>query len=225
MAHEAYELKAEARERVGKGSARNVRRNGKVPAVIYGDKQAPLAIALTYKDVYMKIHGGGFLTTIATIDLDGPILELGPGLGVVTRTLLEHGVAPERITSIEYDSDFARQLQRRFPGVNVINGDGFDLDRTLGDRRDEKFAAILMAIPIVSFSQEKRQALFTDYLSRLMPGGNLTELSYMLTPPVRPVPGVFSVSSSPRVWNNIPPARVWIYSQDTAPAENAATAS
>ena len=82
-----------------------------------------------------------------------------------------------------------------------------------------------MAIPIVSFSQEKRQALFTDYLSRLMPGGNLTELSYMLTPPVRPVPGVFSVSSSPRVWNNIPPARVWIYSQDTAPAANAATAS
>lgn len=160
----------------------------------------------------------------ATIDLDGPILELGPGLGVVTRTLLEHGVAPERITSIEYDSEFARQLQRRFPGVNVINGDGFDLDRTLGDRRDEKFAAILMAIPIVSFSQEKRQALFTDYLSRLVPGGNLTELSYMLTPPVRPVPGVFSVSSSPRVWNNIPPARVWIYSQDTAPAENAATA-
>ncbi|APH73121.1 50S ribosomal protein L25/general stress protein Ctc [Aquibium oceanicum] len=78
MAHEAYELKAEARERVGKGSARNVRRNGKVPAVIYGDKQAPLAIALTYKDVYMKIHGGGFLTTIATIDLDGKKIQVLP---------------------------------------------------------------------------------------------------------------------------------------------------
>ncbi|MEX0404722.1 50S ribosomal protein L25/general stress protein Ctc [Aquibium sp. LZ166] len=78
MAHEAYELKAEARERVGKGSARDVRRNGKVPAVIYGDKQAPLAIALTYKDVYMKIHGGGFLTTIATIDLDGKKIQVLP---------------------------------------------------------------------------------------------------------------------------------------------------
>jgi len=69
MSHEAYELKAEARERVGKGSAREVRRNGKVPAVIYGDNQPPLSIALSYKDVYYKIHGGGFLTTIATIDL------------------------------------------------------------------------------------------------------------------------------------------------------------
>src|SRR5689334_7289602 len=52
MSNQAYELKAEARERVGKGSARDVRRNGKVPAVIYGDKQPPLAIALSYKEVF-----------------------------------------------------------------------------------------------------------------------------------------------------------------------------
>ncbi len=45
----SYELKAEARERVGKGSARELRRNGRVPAVIYGDKQAALSISLDYK--------------------------------------------------------------------------------------------------------------------------------------------------------------------------------
>jgi large subunit ribosomal protein L25 len=78
MSHEAYELKAEAREQVGKGSARAVRRNGKVPAVIYGDKQPPLAIALSYKDVYYKIHGGGFLTTVATIDVDGKKIQVLP---------------------------------------------------------------------------------------------------------------------------------------------------
>ena len=78
MSHEAYELKAEAREQVGKGSAREVRRNGKVPAVIYGDKQPPLAIALSYKDVYYKIHGGGFMTTIATIDIDGKKIQVLP---------------------------------------------------------------------------------------------------------------------------------------------------
>ena len=48
----SYELKAEAREQVGKGSARAVRRDGKVPAVIYGDKQPPLAIALSYKEIF-----------------------------------------------------------------------------------------------------------------------------------------------------------------------------
>jgi large subunit ribosomal protein L25 len=78
MSQASYELKAEAREQVGKGSARSVRRNGKVPAVIYGDKQPPLAIALSYKDVYYKIHGGGFLTTIATIDVDGKKIQVLP---------------------------------------------------------------------------------------------------------------------------------------------------
>ena len=78
MSHDTYELKAEAREQVGKGSAREVRRNGKVPAVIYGDKQPPLAIALSYKDVYYKIHGGGFLTTIATIDVGGKKIQVLP---------------------------------------------------------------------------------------------------------------------------------------------------
>jgi large subunit ribosomal protein L25 len=78
MSHEAYELKAEAREQVGKGSARAVRRDGKVPAVIYGDKQPPLPIALPYKDIYYKIHGGGFLTTVATIEVGGQKIQVLP---------------------------------------------------------------------------------------------------------------------------------------------------
>jgi len=78
MSHDSYELKAEAREQVGKGSARAVRRNGQIPAVIYGDKQPPLAIALSWKDVYYKIHRGGFLTTVATIDVGGKKIQVLP---------------------------------------------------------------------------------------------------------------------------------------------------
>ena len=74
----SYELKAEARERVGKGSARELRRNGRVPAVIYGDKQAALSISLDYKELYYKIHGGGFLHTVATIDVKGDKIRVLP---------------------------------------------------------------------------------------------------------------------------------------------------
>ncbi len=65
------QLTGQARERVGKGAARELRRNDMVPAVIYGDKQPPLAIALPRKEVTMKIHGGGFMTNILEIDVDG----------------------------------------------------------------------------------------------------------------------------------------------------------
>lgn len=66
-----YELTAAPRERVGKGSARAERRAGRIPAVIYGEKQPPLPISLPYKDVFQRIHAGGFLTTVCTIDLGG----------------------------------------------------------------------------------------------------------------------------------------------------------
>lgn len=78
MSHASYELKAETRERVGKGSSRELRRNGLIPAVIYGDKQAPLSIALSTKEVTMKIHAGGFMTTVATIDVNGEKIRVLP---------------------------------------------------------------------------------------------------------------------------------------------------
>ncbi|WEX76518.1 50S ribosomal protein L25/general stress protein Ctc [Sinorhizobium numidicum] len=78
MSQTTYELKAETRERVGKGSSRELRRNGLIPAVIYGDKQAPLSIALSTKDVTMKIHAGGFMTTVAVIDVNGEKIRVLP---------------------------------------------------------------------------------------------------------------------------------------------------
>ena len=78
MSHSSYELKAEARERVGKGSARELRRNGMIPAVIYGDKQAPIAIALSTNEVTKRIHAGGFMTTIAEIEVDGQTIRALP---------------------------------------------------------------------------------------------------------------------------------------------------
>ena len=78
MSHESYELKAEARDRVGKGSARALRRSGKIPAVIYGDGKPPQAISLPYKEVHLKLHAGGFMTTLATIDVDGEKIQVLP---------------------------------------------------------------------------------------------------------------------------------------------------
>ena len=78
MSHATYELKAELRERVGKGSSRELRRNGLIPAVIYGDKQEPISITLPNKEVTLRIHAGGFMTTVATIEVDGKKISVLP---------------------------------------------------------------------------------------------------------------------------------------------------
>ena len=68
---DATELKAQARTRVGKGAARALRREGLIPAVIYGDKKAPETIAISYKDAMKRIYAGGFLSHVITLDVDG----------------------------------------------------------------------------------------------------------------------------------------------------------
>ena len=65
------ELKATARPKAGKGAARAERREGRVPAVIYGDNQAPVTISIDDKSARQAIFAGHFLTTIFNIDLDG----------------------------------------------------------------------------------------------------------------------------------------------------------
>lgn len=65
------QLAAQAREGVGKGAARAVRREGRVPAVIYGAGQPPIAISLDYKETNKLIYAGHFLTTVFEISVDG----------------------------------------------------------------------------------------------------------------------------------------------------------
>ena len=72
------QLKAQARDRVGKGAARELRRNSMVPAVIYGDKKPPFSIAVPQKEITMKIHAGGFMTNILSIDVDGETHQVLP---------------------------------------------------------------------------------------------------------------------------------------------------
>lgn len=67
----SYELKASARDRVGKGAARALRREGLLPAVIYGDKKPAQPITIPVKETTLTLHKGGFLTHIGTIDIDG----------------------------------------------------------------------------------------------------------------------------------------------------------
>ncbi len=71
MATAAKELKAQARSGVGKGAARALRREGLIPAVIYGDKKAPLPIAISYNEAMKSIYAGGFLSHVITLDIGG----------------------------------------------------------------------------------------------------------------------------------------------------------
>lgn len=66
-----FELSAIAREGAGKGAARATRREGRVPAVIYGDNKEPVIISLEEKYVARALQTGTLFTSISEIDVDG----------------------------------------------------------------------------------------------------------------------------------------------------------
>jgi large subunit ribosomal protein L25 len=68
---EQLTLSAETRERAGKGASRAMRREGRVPAVIYGQKQDPVQIHLEEKALMKALNTGHFMNSVIMLDLGG----------------------------------------------------------------------------------------------------------------------------------------------------------
>ena len=68
---EQLTLSAETRERAGKGASRAMRREGRVPAVIYGQKQDPISIHVEEKVLVKMLSTGHFMNSVVMIDVGG----------------------------------------------------------------------------------------------------------------------------------------------------------
>ena len=68
---EQLTLPAEARDRAGKGASRALRREGRVPAVVYGEKKDALSIHVEEKLLMKMLHSGHFMNSIVMIDVGG----------------------------------------------------------------------------------------------------------------------------------------------------------
>lgn len=68
---DALTLPAEARERAGKGASRALRREGRVPAVIYGGKEEPTTIHVEGKELMRQLMTGHFMNSIVMVEIGG----------------------------------------------------------------------------------------------------------------------------------------------------------
>ena len=68
---EQLTLPAEARERAGKGASRALRREGRVPAVIYGEKKEPLSVHVEEKLLAKMLSTGHFMNSVVMVEVSG----------------------------------------------------------------------------------------------------------------------------------------------------------
>jgi phosphatidylethanolamine/phosphatidyl-N-methylethanolamine N-methyltransferase len=150
----------------------------------------------------------------------GLIVELGPGTGPVTRSLIEAGVARERLALVEYDPGFCQLLRRRFAPARIIEGDAYDLPRTLAELAGQPIAAVVSSLPLLNQPPVRREKLIGDAFALMGPSGLFVQFTYGL---LSPIPREFCANRyaahrSRPILLNLPPARVWTY----RPADHAA---
>lgn len=144
-----------------------------------------------------------------------PVLEVGPGTGVITKAILGRGVKPSDLYAVEYSSEFVSHLRRNYPGVNVIEGDGFNLEKTLGDKRDVVFDCVVSGVPLLNFPVERRVAYLDSLLKRIPTGRPVVQLTYGPKSPIPPGHGDYTVEHFHFILRNIPPTQLWLYRRAT----------
>lgn len=140
----------------------------------------------------------------------GRVAEFGPGTGKLTRAILDRGVAPGNLTLFELNPDFCARLRERFPGVTVVNAPAQDLAAHCAPG----LVAVVSGLPLLSMSEELQHAIVAAAFSRLAPDGVFIQFTYgpqsSVAESVRRALGL-RAERGVKVWNNLPPARVWTY--------------
>ncbi len=145
-----------------------------------------------------------------------PVLEIGPGTGVITRAILKQGTPPEKIYAVEYSVDFVDGLRKALPKVKFLHGDAFELDKVLGVECSLKFDCVISAIPLLNFKMLQRIDYIEDLLDRIPVGRPVVQVTYGPLSPVARGSGSFSVERADFVFRNVPPAHIWTYRRRTS---------
>ncbi|MDH3335711.1 MAG: 50S ribosomal protein L25/general stress protein Ctc [Rhodospirillaceae bacterium] len=126
-------IRAEVRERAGKGAARATRRSGRVPAVIYGDKKDPVMISIDPNELNKYVKRGGFFSHAYSIELGSDKYT------VVPRDVQLHPVTDRPIhldfLRVNKDSRISVEVPIRF--INQEESPGIKLGGVLNIVRHE----------------------------------------------------------------------------------------
>lgn len=154
-------------------------------------------------------------TTVRNIDWDRArtLVELGAGTGPITRVLAERAHPDCRVIAVERDPDFARLLRERFgslPNFEIVEGDARELGPMLVDRGITQVDHVISGLPVPSFPNDLKDALFRLVRTILRPEGTynqITEIALVYWPLYRRYFDHVQFVFEPR---NLPPSGAYI---------------
>lgn len=151
-------------------------------------------------------------------DNDSLVLELGGGTGIVTKALLQHGVAPSKLVVVELDRLLAGHLKRQFPDVAVIQGNAVKLCQ-LCNQYDRRIETVVSSLPLLSLPSFSVATLGGEIQKMLGPKGSLIQYTYRLNNRPSPLAAHLDRVATQTVWCNVPPAQIEVFRARTTPTE------
>ncbi|WP_168199144.1 class I SAM-dependent methyltransferase [Pseudorhodobacter turbinis] len=139
----------------------------------------------------------------------GPVVEFGPGTGIITKAILAHGVAPENLTLFEMNPSFAANLHDRFAGVKIhVSG-----AQEAPDLMPATVGAVVSGLPLLSMPSWLRRDIVAAAFKIMRPEGVFIQFTYGQKMPLS-AEGLdalgLQATKAQKVWRNLPPAQVYL---------------
>ncbi len=160
------------------------------------------------------VPSGPALAALMTRDASadtGPVLELGPGSGVLTRALLDRGVKPADLILVEYEPELAERLAQAFPQSRVLCADATALDGNAA-LAPASVGMVVSGLPLLNFDETQIEAILRGAFAALKDGAGFYQFTYGLRCPIaQPLLDKLGLRAR-RIggtFRNLPPARVY----------------
>ena len=157
---------------------------------------------------------GKRMASYITPRTDGWVVELGAGTGSITQALLDDGIAPSKLITIEMSGKLVEHLQKRFPQLNIIKGDAAEL-QTIVDRvsgtSNTQVDYVVSCLPFRSLPDPVCETIIHQIKQVLGSTGKLIQFTYDLRSRDFHHFNDFKRKDWAIVLPNIPPARVDLY--------------
>lgn len=145
-----------------------------------------------------------------------PVLEIGAGTGSVTKALLDAGLAPRDLLTMERHPALHRALSKRLPHVSHALADAADAERVLAERGLRDPGVVVSGLPFLSIPREDRLCVLAGLAPLLRRGAVLLQFTYAAgrAPiPFEDFPEDLPMAAKTRrfVLRNLPPATIWEY--------------
>jgi phosphatidylethanolamine/phosphatidyl-N-methylethanolamine N-methyltransferase len=156
------------------------------------------------------LHGLGLGTAEA-------VLEYGPGTGAFTRHILNELKPTAKFAAIELNSEFAQIFRKRHPTVKLFQDNVTNARKICDHAGMLSVDCIVCGLPWAAFPKSVQVKCLDEMMRVLKPGGRFVTFAYVHGLPLPAakkfaslLPNYFtSVSKSPVVWRNVPPAFVY----------------